>query len=156
LESLHNLNFLLWAHHNNISITCGKGKTNLKDFDDHALLYANPQMKKKISFILTRPHSKAKITLNDSREDFNYEEVSQKLIDMIAENGYQAVAVNLTPQEVKNMGLYVIRTVIPGFIDLGFNGYNYLGSKRIYEIPQQWGLNKIHRIKLNTFPHPFP
>lgn len=156
LESLHNLNFLLWAHHNNISINWEKGKTTLKTFDDHALLYANPQMKRRISFILNTPHNKENITPHDLEEDFDYKEVSQKLMVMIAENGCQVVTVDLTPHEIKNMGLYVIKALIPGFIDLGFNGYNCLGTKRIFEITQKLGLKKKNRIKLNTFPHPFP
>lgn len=156
LESLHNLNFLLWAQHNNISIKWKEGKTTLKNFDDHALLYANPQMNRRLSFILNAPHSKENIISHDLEEDFDYKEVSHKLMDRIAENGYQVVTVDLTPHEVKNMGLHVIKALIPGFIDLGFNGYNCLGTKRIIEIPQKLGFDKKNRIKLNTFPHPFP
>ena len=156
VESLHNLNFLLWAHHNNISIDWKKGKMALKTFDDHALLYANPQMRRRLSFIFDPPHAIEKIRLPSLEKDDDHKNVFQTLMAMILENGYRAVAVDLTPDEFRKRGYHVIKALIPQFIDLGFSGYNCLGTKRIFESPQKWGFPKLNRKKLNTFPHPFP
>ncbi len=156
LESLHNLNFLIWANQNNKRIKWEGNKTNLKYFDDHALLYSDWHMKKEVSFIFSGPHSKEKITLSDATRYFDYEEGVQTLIILLAKEGYQTILLDLTPEEIRNMGCYVIKTLIPGFMDLGFNRYYWLGTKRIYEVPHKLGFKKRNEPELNTFPHPFP
>jgi len=155
-ESLHNLNFLIWANRNNISVKWEGNKTNLKYFDEHALLYSNRHMKKEVSFILSGLHSKVKITLPDVTQYFDYEEGVKTLTNLVAKEGYQTILVDLTPREIRNMGCHVIKTLIPGFMDLGFNRYYWLGIKRIYEIPHKLGFKKLNEAELNIFPHPFP
>ena len=155
-ESLHNLNFLIWAHQNDVGIKWEGNKTNLKYFDEHALLYSNRHMKKEVSFILSGPHSKERITLPDVTQDFDYEEGVQTVTNLLAKEGYQTIVVDLTPEEIRNVGCYVIKALIPGFMDLGFDRYYWLGTRRIYEVPHNLGFNKRNERELNTFPHPFP
>ena len=155
-ESLHNLNFLIWAHQHNVGIKWEGNKTNLKYFDEHALLYSNRHMKKEVSFILSGPHSKERITLPDVAQDLDYEEGVQTVTNLLAKEGYQTIVVDLTPEEIRNVGCYVIKALIPGFMDLGFDRYYWLGTRRIYEVPHKLGFNKRNERELNTFPHPFP
>jgi ribosomal protein S12 methylthiotransferase accessory factor len=156
-ESLHNLNFLIGAVHNNIRIKWEGEQTNIRHFDDHALLYANPCMKKEVSFILAGPHIKEKTVLTDEEApDFNYEEGVRRVIKLLDGKKYQPVVIDLTPKEIKKRGFHIIKILIPGLIDLGFNKYYWLGNKRIYEVPGKLGFRKLKEADINTAPHPFP
>jgi len=155
-ESLHNLNFLMWAHQHDMRIDWHRRKVPLKSFDEHALLYANPHMEKEVSFILKEPHRKETIVLPGAAQSVDYEERAHWLITLLAKEGYRIICVDLTPKEIKTRGYYVIKALIPGFMDLGFDKYYWLGNRRIYEVPPKLGFKRRNEAELNTCPHPFP
>jgi ribosomal protein S12 methylthiotransferase accessory factor len=155
-ESLHNLNYLIWADKNNVRINWERQKTKLKSFDEHALLYSNWHFREEVSFILSGPHGKDEISLPNVGQDVDYEGRVRWLIDLVAKEGYQTILVDLTPKEIKDLGYCVIKALIPGFMDLGLNTYYWLGNRRIYEVPRRLGFKERSEAELNTFPHPFP
>ena len=65
---------------------------------------------------------------------------------------------DLTTPDVEELGLKVLRCVIPGFHPL-FMGHNLraLGGSRLWEVPQKLGYRGINReFRDNPAPHPYP
>jgi ribosomal protein S12 methylthiotransferase accessory factor len=81
-----------------------------------------------------------------------------KITTIIRESGYQILISDITTEDVKSLGMFVIRAIIPGYHPL-FMGYHRrpLGGKRLWTIPQKLGFKGIVAEGRDTpFPHPFP
>jgi len=65
---------------------------------------------------------------------------------------------DLTSADVKELGLFVIRAVLPGFQRLSMGYINrQLGGRRLWTLPQKLGFNGINReTGDNPAPHPYP
>jgi len=64
---------------------------------------------------------------------------------------------DVTTEDMRDLGLLVVRAVIPGFHPL-FMGHQFraLGGTRLWEIPQKFGYPGISREHGdNPLPHPF-
>jgi ribosomal protein S12 methylthiotransferase accessory factor len=84
------------------------------------------------------------------------EEGLQILISRIASRNHQVFIKDLTTTDVKDLGLSVVRAVIPGFHPL-FMGYRNraLGGARLWTVPQSLGYSGITDHD-NPGPHPYP
>jgi ribosomal protein S12 methylthiotransferase accessory factor len=72
--------------------------------------------------------------------------------------GHRVLLADLTTQDVRSLGLTVVRAVIPGFHPL-FMGHRIraLGGDRLWEVPQKLGYQGITRESGdNPVPHPYP
>lgn len=80
----------------------------------------------------------------------------QTLVDKLAAIGHRALMVDLTTEDVRSLGLSVVRAIVPGFHPL-FMGHRLraLGGRRLWEVPRKLGLNPSDRID-NPAPHPYP
>jgi ribosomal protein S12 methylthiotransferase accessory factor len=71
--------------------------------------------------------------------------------------GYQALLADITPADVRDLGLTAVRAIIPGFHPL-FIGHRMraLGGKRLWELPAKLGYKGLTRESGdNPAPHPF-
>lgn len=71
---------------------------------------------------------------------------------------HRVLLADLTTPEIKDLGLSVVRAVIPGFHPL-FMGHvlRALGGRRLWEVPQTLGYEGITRENGdNPFAHPYP
>jgi ribosomal protein S12 methylthiotransferase accessory factor len=76
----------------------------------------------------------------------------------VAARGLEPIACDLTTPDVADLGLRVVRVVVPGLHPL-FMGYRNraLGGDRLYTVPQLLGFDGLERgAPDNPYPHPFP
>lgn len=82
----------------------------------------------------------------------------KQLTAILNSTGYKVLIADITTEDIKTLGMYVIRALVPGYHPL-FMGYHRrpLGGKRLWTIPQQLGYAGIRQETGDTpFPHPFP
>jgi ribosomal protein S12 methylthiotransferase accessory factor len=92
------------------------------------------------------------ISTQDPVHDF------QLLVQKIHAVGHEVLVADVTTEDVRSLGLFVVRVVIPGFHPL-FMGHHVraLGGTRLWEVPQRLGYRGMTRRQGdNPFPHPFP
>ncbi len=80
------------------------------------------------------------------------------LVNRIQQTGYRALMVDITTPDIRELGIWVVRGLIPGYHPL-FMGYHHrpLGGERLWRIPQQLGFAGLPpEAKDYPFPHPFP
>ncbi len=92
------------------------------------------------------------LATGDPRQDL------ETLCAKVRSVGHRALFTDLTTPDVGELGLAVVRAVIPGFHPL-FMGYNIraLGGSRLWEVPQKLGYRGISQASGdNPAPHPYP
>jgi ribosomal protein S12 methylthiotransferase accessory factor len=83
----------------------------------------------------------------------------RKVLSILDKRGFDVLVVDLTTPDVRELGLHVVRVLIPGLQPLhGDHCYPFLGGKRLYEVPCRLGLrnNPLREDKVFKLPHPFP
>jgi ribosomal protein S12 methylthiotransferase accessory factor len=88
----------------------------------------------------------------------NPERDLESLVKRIAALGHRILLADVTTDDVRQLGLCVVRAVIPGFHPL-FMGHRFraLGGRRLWEVPQKLGYKGITpETGDNPAPHPFP
>jgi ribosomal protein S12 methylthiotransferase accessory factor len=89
----------------------------------------------------------------DSRE-----EMLSTIIKKIENVGNRVIVCDLTTPDVRELGLTVVRALIPGFNPL-LMGHNNraLGGTRLWTVPEKIGYSRISSDRVdNPIPHPFP
>ncbi|MGD9852104.1 MAG: YcaO-like family protein [Nitrospirales bacterium] len=86
------------------------------------------------------------------------EEEWQVLVERISSVGYQVLLADVTSPDIKELGLWVLRAIVPGFHPLFFgHRFRALGGTRLWEVPQKLGFEGISpEIGDNPVPHPYP
>jgi ribosomal protein S12 methylthiotransferase accessory factor len=80
------------------------------------------------------------------------------LIHHVHSINHRVLIANITSPDVAELGLWVLRAVIPGFHPL-FMGHQIraLGGSRLWEIPQKLGYKGLDKeVGDNPAPHPYP
>ena len=80
------------------------------------------------------------------------------LASLLDKAGLEPIIYDLTSPDIRPLGLYVTRAVVPGLQPL-FMGYKNraLSGSRLYEVPPKLGYKGIRRGESdNPSPHPFP
>ena len=88
----------------------------------------------------------------------DHEQDLKDLVRRISELGHTVYVADLTSEDVRDLGLSVVRAIIPGFHPL-FMGHQLraLGGTRLWNAPRRVGFPKILKIGHdNPAPHPFP
>jgi ribosomal protein S12 methylthiotransferase accessory factor len=68
----------------------------------------------------------------------------------------EAYAVDLTCDEAREIGMWVVRVIVPGLMPLSFVGAaQYRGTPRLYEAPVAMGYTAHAAADLNPWPQPF-
>jgi ribosomal protein S12 methylthiotransferase accessory factor len=83
----------------------------------------------------------------------------RRLVDRVAERtGCRVLAADVTSDDVRELGLAVVRIVVPGLHPLFWNHrYRSLGGTRLWTVPQKLGYRGIDRAAGdNPLPHPYP
>jgi ribosomal protein S12 methylthiotransferase accessory factor len=83
----------------------------------------------------------------------------QGLIERVTSVGLEPVGVDVTTEDIDEVGFKVCRVVIPGMRPLDIkHSRRHLGGPRLYQVPVSLGrLTRPHRRgELNQDPHPFP
>ncbi|KFX06126.1 hypothetical protein KP22_09760 [Pectobacterium betavasculorum] len=82
----------------------------------------------------------------------------QNMVNKLELTGYQALICDITTPDVRELGFWVIRAMIPGYHPLFMGHHNRpLGGKRLWQVPQLLGFPGVAPDSTgNPFPHPFP
>ncbi|CAH1220566.1 hypothetical protein PAECIP111892_04869 [Paenibacillus auburnensis] len=81
------------------------------------------------------------------------------LVNQFAKQGLEVLCVDLTTDDVRELGMHVVKMIVPGTVQLPRSeNERLITSKRIYETPVKLGLRAgpISPQLLNCSPHPFP
>ncbi len=80
------------------------------------------------------------------------------VVQIFSKLGLKVLLADVTTDDIKDYGLYVIRAIIPKLHPLAF-GYNNSEfiCERLHTVPPQLGFNMLYdSFKMNNVPHPFP
>jgi ribosomal protein S12 methylthiotransferase accessory factor len=127
-----------------------KQDVHVKLYTDHANRYA-------LEFLTTSNQWMDFKELQDLSSATSAEDLSI-VSERIASVGSKPLLVDLTTPDIRELGLAVVRAVIPGFHPL-FMGHDLraLGGLRLWNVPQLIGYAGITATSGdNPWPHPFP
>ncbi|MEX2982483.1 YcaO-like family protein [Streptomyces sp. C36] len=78
------------------------------------------------------------------------------LVELLDRAGYEAVAVECTTDEARDVGFRVVRVLVPELVPLAFtHRARYLAHPRIYEAPRRMGYPVRQEAEINPLPQPF-
>ncbi len=123
----------------------------------HVNFWMDPEKTKHAEFLYASEEWKDFSEMHDFSSSSPKEEM-ETLIRILKETGYDVLVSDITTEDIRSLGMTVIRAIIPGYHPL-FMGYHKrpLGGKRLWEIPQQLGFEGITKETGDyPFPHPFP
>jgi ribosomal protein S12 methylthiotransferase accessory factor len=86
------------------------------------------------------------------------EEILSAILKAIENVGNRVIVCDLTAPDIRELGLTVVRAIIPGFHPL-FMGHNNraLGGTRLWTVPEKMGYSRISSDRVdNPAPHPYP
>jgi ribosomal protein S12 methylthiotransferase accessory factor len=122
--------------------------------EDHDLLYASWESRRAFDFLLERPLESIGW---EPQSSWRAADKLQVLVDHFQAEGWDLIYYNLTPPDMRTLGLYTARVIIPGFqpIDFGWKERR-LGGNRLYELPYRLGIAATTTTpeQLNNDPHP--
>ena len=125
----------------------------------HGIAHAvDPTLGKSLAFLNA---SGKQIALQDIKNNYDESMVNnvEHLVNKLAEKKLEVIAKELTTLDIDEVGLKVVRVVVPGMQPLDVNhNRRYLGGKRLYEVPYKMGLRNqpLTEEEVNPFPHMFP
>lgn len=142
---------------NSLALAPMAGYANITTQDDHVHFYCNHANSYLAQFLFGSTErvnfsDMGRLATSDPQADLSI------LIKRVHAVGHRVLLTDLTTPDVSEVGLYVVRALIPGFHPL-FLGHRVraLGGSRLWTIPQQLGYGGITRQEgANESPHPFP
>ncbi len=131
--------------------------SQVKDQDMHVLLHCDHANLSFSDFLFASSIRKdfgelSNLTIGTPKQDFH------RLLHELHSIGAEVILCDLTTNDVRPLGLWVIRAIIPSFHPLRMgHQLRSLGGTRLWTIPQQLGYPGIAReTGDNPIPHPYP
>jgi len=130
--------------------------SDVGDFDDHGEFYTRmPEYQFVFDFITDSNN----FIVEEDLKELSTESIIGNLkviLNILKAKEMDVIIIDLTTQDVRDEGFYVVKVIVPELIPLhGNHNFPFKGSKRLVEVPKKWGKN-LRREELNPFPHPFP
>lgn len=130
---------------------------NIVDHAERALFWSSPGSESELAFLWSGDKSGSRVeslqrTFSGQKEAFTF--LANSLNDM----GYDVLLTDLAPEDLKNHGIFVIKSIVPELHPLHlFEKYKSLGGSRLYYTPVSLGWrNEVpSEMSLNNVPHPF-
>jgi len=128
------------------------------EFSDHARIYTRPEMRRHAEFLWSSEHELAldelpRAATGDAALDL------KRCVEMLHELGMETIAVDLTSEDVRRAGYWVVRVIVPGMQSLtARHDSPHLGGSRLREVPVRIGsrARALEEAELNPCVHPFP
>lgn len=123
----------------------------------HLAFWADPANAKLADFLFTSPR-RVEFDELTSHSTGNKAMDLERLVSMVSRTGERVLIKDLTSPDVADLGLVVVRAVIPGFhpLHMGFRT-RALGGQRLWSVPQHLGYSGISpESGDNPYPHPYP
>jgi ribosomal protein S12 methylthiotransferase accessory factor len=127
--------------------------TQVKELDDHDLLFAAKEASFALNFLLSRNMEK----FNSDIPVIDESEKLDRLINHVRSINSDLIYYDLTPTDMKRLGLYTCRAIIPYTQPIHFGYENIrLGGPRLYDQSVQLGFSKKPKTvaEIDLFPHP--
>ncbi|RYY74179.1 MAG: hypothetical protein EOO52_15055 [Gammaproteobacteria bacterium] len=87
---------------------------------------------------------------NSDRERLNY------LVKILASMDMDIVVVDMTTEELRKMGIWVVRAIIPGLMPMSsVQRARFLGHKRLHDYAKKIGIVDFNESMVNQSPQPF-
>jgi len=133
--------------------------TNVTSFHDHALvLTCRPDLLDQLWFLGARGKRPFKADLSWGSEDHGY--TLSACVHRLEQLGLETLMKDLTTCDIDNLGLRVVRTMIPGMHPLhGDHRLPFLGGKRLQEAASVFCVapdDVLAPERFNPIPHPLP
>lgn len=156
LELVQGLKWMDYIGHREFPVV--PGFRNVRSFDDRSSLYAFNDLYEAFDFLLESPNE---IDLSSiaSLETGNVSDNLRQCYQIMNEQGLETLALDLTPVDVLECGLYVTKVVIPECQPLEADHLlQFLGGRRWREVPTRLGLLSAPTAyeSVNHWPHPYP
>lgn len=131
---------------------------NVDDYralSDGANMLGLPEWRKAFDFLMKSPNS---ISLADMLAPDLPRPVDciGYILEQLEAQGMEAVICDLTTDELREMGIWVVRAVIPGLMPMSVvQKARFLGTPRLYDYPRRAGFKAISEADINPLPQPF-
>ncbi|MDR3397043.1 MAG: YcaO-like family protein [Pandoraea sp.] len=138
-------------------LACDTEFDNILGQVDHVNFWTNPANARHAEFLFTSERTIDFCEMTSLPGETAGEQLTQ-LVSRIESSGYRALVCDITTPDVRDLGLTVVRALVPGYQPL-FMGYHHraLGGKRLWTIPQRLGYVGITLAEGDfRYPHPFP
>nr|WP_246300210.1 TOMM precursor leader peptide-binding protein [Actinopolyspora biskrensis] len=84
-------------------------------------------------------------------------EAVHRLVGLLSGSGHRCLATDITPVDVAECGVTVVRTVVPGLQPISFSpAFRRLGGSRVYQAPVRMGLRATPQAEDELNPYPVP
>jgi ribosomal protein S12 methylthiotransferase accessory factor len=138
--------------------------TDVRTLDKHSLLYGHPRMRDRVAFLQDDvPDAvrrfKAWTHAAAASTDTSPAAELKRCVQNLARAGLDAVVVDVTPDDVRELGFVVVRVAVPDLHPLwGGHHVRCLGGTRVRTVPVTMGYFATERraADLNHDPHPMP
>jgi ribosomal protein S12 methylthiotransferase accessory factor len=122
---------------------------------DGATLLGRPEHRGEFEFLLSTPHRRPLRDVGIEPPAGEPERL-RFLLGRLAALGMDAIAVDLTTDELRDVGLWAVRVVTPDLMPMSVtHRARYLGHPRLYEYPEKAGFGKLTEDRINPAPQPF-
>ena len=132
--------------------------SDVTTFADHIRLYADPANGARADFLTAAPESVAIRSVRPLRGS-GPNELLESLVELLVDAGIEPYAVDVTPSDVADLGLHVVRAVAPELCPLDVRqDACFLGAPRLRQSPVvlRFHGRALRLDELNLDPHPFP
>jgi ribosomal protein S12 methylthiotransferase accessory factor len=158
LEALHCRIFFSGAFRRSAGLTGPLKPEQVTTRDEHVALYTQPEMVSALDFFRQAPQLQTWEHLPDHLPAGENRSRLEFCLARLLEAGMEAVVVDITVPEVRDMGYWVVRVLVPQAQPLNFGPVRNLNSSRLYHVPVKLGYRSQPALEeaLNPWPHPFP
>lgn len=125
------------------------GFPNINNFEDHAFLYSHSWAKEGYKFLFSVPYTVQRRFKGSKIKNKSSKEKLEFVVKRLHNKGYNTFVIDITPDDVRSLGLYVVKVIIPGLIPVSVGKYNAFYVDR-------FRANVTHLDVYNRWPHPLP
>lgn len=122
---------------------------------DGAAYLAKPEHRHEFGFLLDTPHRRALSAVGRTAPDGEQARLAF-LLERLRALGMDAIAVDLTTRDLRELGIWVVRVVIPGLMPMtSTQRGRFLAHPRLYDYPKAAGFGTLTEADVNPAPQPF-
>jgi ribosomal protein S12 methylthiotransferase accessory factor len=154
VESFHTFNWILDINRWQAPI---HQPSDIRSFADHVTYYLNKERQKDLAFLF-EPARRSNFTAQASDftgPAFAGKEEMNQLVKQLADKGFDIYVVDLTTDDIAQLGFNVVKVIIPGLQPLwAGHGNQHLDPRRLTQFTQNMGYPTP--AQYNLVPHAFP
>lgn len=134
---------------------------DVTSFDHHCVFYLKrPDLVPAAFAFLDAPDAEIPVSALPDRSTGRVLGDLERTTELLRAAGLEVVVVEITTPDIQEVGLRVVRVLVPGMVPLhGVHKFPFLGARRLGEFPPRtgpWPVDGRQRSSFNPYPHPFP